>query len=52
MTETRRLKPANGHMHDLFGFSVSMSRNTIAIGAPGVAHGGQRLEGAVYVFGK
>jgi hypothetical protein len=52
MTETRRLKPANGHMHDLFGFSVSMTRNTIAIGAPGVAPGGQRLEGAVYVFGK
>jgi hypothetical protein len=51
-TETRKLKATNGQRYDLFGFSVSATRNTIVIGAPGVAPDGQRLEGAAYVFGK
>jgi hypothetical protein len=52
-TETRKLKATNGQRHDLFGFSVSATRNTIVIGAPGVAPSpSERLEGAVYVFGK
>ncbi|HEY6293548.1 MAG TPA: FG-GAP repeat protein [Terriglobia bacterium] len=50
MTETAELTASNGKEDDWFGASVSISANTVAIGAPYAAN--SSYEGAVYVFVK
>lgn len=51
MTETARLTSADGAANDFFGYSVSGSGNTIAVGAP-QASAGVQAQGVVYLFVK
>jgi len=48
MTQTAELSASDGHGSDNFGFSCSISGNTVAVGAPNAAAG----FGAAYVFVK
>jgi hypothetical protein len=50
MTETAKLTASDGSANDQFGFSVSISGNTVAIGAIGNPDG--TYQGAGYVFVK
>ncbi|HKI16515.1 MAG TPA: FG-GAP repeat protein, partial [Isosphaeraceae bacterium] len=46
MTQTATLIASDGGFDDLFGSSVSISGNTVVVGAPGANNG----QGAAYVF--
>jgi hypothetical protein len=50
MTETAKLTASDGVTGDDFGWSASISGNTIVAGAPNATIGGKPLIGAVYVF--
>lgn len=49
-TETAKLTAADGAMNDFFGYSVSVSGNTIVAGEPHAAVGFNYDQGAAYVF--
>lgn len=51
MTETARLTSADGTGNDFFGYAVSMSGNTIVVGAPQASAGAQ-FQGVAYIFVK
>jgi FG-GAP repeat len=51
IAQAAELKPSDGSYADGFGFSISISRNTVAAGAP-LAMNGEQTTGAVYVFVK
>jgi hypothetical protein len=48
--EVAKLLPSDGATGDLFGSSVSLSANTVLIGAPEDDHSGMILAGSAYVF--
>jgi probable HAF family extracellular repeat protein len=51
MTQTAELRASDGTLSDIFGFSISISGNTVAVGARGATTFGSReFQGAVYVF--
>jgi hypothetical protein len=50
MTETAKLTPSDGFVMDFFGSSVSISGNTVVVGAP--TGSPYSLRGAAYVFVK
>ena len=50
MTETAKLVPSDGANNDVFGTSVSISGNTVVVGAPNATVGGNVWRGAAYVF--
>ena len=50
MTQTAKLTAADGAAYDEFGNSVSISGNTVVVGAVRATVNGNRLEGAAYVF--
>ncbi len=50
MTETAKLTVSTGKAGDQFGWSVSISGNTVVVGAPYVAFGSNDSQGAAYVF--
>ena len=51
MTETAKLTPSDGNIGEEFGATVSISGNTIVVGAPSASVGGV-VQGAAYVFVK
>ncbi len=50
MTQTAELTASDGTYDNEFGNSVSISGNTVAVGAPDAAVGGNDQQGATYVF--
>ncbi|MGO9109494.1 MAG: G1 family glutamic endopeptidase [Thermoguttaceae bacterium] len=50
MTQTAKLTASDGLAQDWFGQSVSISGNTVVVGAYGATVGGNNLQGAAYVF--
>lgn len=44
------LQASDGHVQDMFGYSISLNGNTLAVGAPLNKQGGDKA-GAAYVFG-
>ena len=50
MTQTAKLTASDGAAGDDFGFSVSISGNTVVVGAPNATVGGNAGQGAAYVF--
>jgi len=50
ITETATLTASDGVTNDLFGFSVSISGDTIVVGAPDADVGGNADMGAAYVY--
>ena len=50
MTETAKLTSSDGAADDSFGDAVSISGNTIVVGAENATVGGNSAEGAAYVF--
>jgi trimeric autotransporter adhesin len=50
MTETAKLTANDGAANDLFGGSISISGNTVVVGASGATVGGNSGQGAAYVF--
>ena len=50
MTQTAKLTAADGAANDEFGNSVSISGNTLVVGAYGATVDGQSYQGAAYVF--
>ncbi|MEP6924811.1 MAG: FG-GAP-like repeat-containing protein, partial [Pyrinomonadaceae bacterium] len=49
-TQQARLLANDGAVSDLFGRGVSISNNTIVVGANGVTNGANSFQGAAYVF--
>jgi len=49
-TQTAKLTEAGGQTGNELGFSVSVSGNTVAAGAPGVPVGANQAQGAAYVY--
>jgi hypothetical protein len=49
-TEQQKLKASDAVADSSFGLSVSLSGQTIAVGAPGLSSPGANFTGAVYVF--
>ncbi len=49
-TQTAKLTAADGAAGDYFGSSVSISSNTVVVGANGTTVGGNSDQGAAYVF--
>jgi len=49
---TAKLTASDGAAGDLFGWSVAISGDTVVVGAPHAAIGGQTRQGAAYVFVK
>ena len=49
-TEQAMLAASNGVAYDYFGFSVAISGDTVVVGAPGHATGGQAFAGQAYVY--
>ncbi len=52
MTETAKLAPSDGTANDYFGGEVSISGNTVVVGAIGAPLGAQSDVGAAYLFAK
>jgi hypothetical protein len=52
MTQTAELTASDGQTGDAFGESVSVSGNTVVVGAPGATVNSNRAQGATYVFVK
>jgi hypothetical protein len=52
MTQTAKLTHSDPAPSDTFGWAVSISSETVAVGAPGVNFGASGSQGAVYVFVK
>ena len=52
MTQTAKLTASNASVTSNFGFSVSISGNTVVVGDPDEAVGGKQNQGAAYVFVK
>jgi hypothetical protein len=52
MTQTAKLTASNASVTSNFGFSVSNNGNTVVVGDPDEAVGGNQNQGAVYVFVK
>jgi hypothetical protein len=52
MTQVAKLTASDGQAHDKFGFSVSISGNTIVVGSPVSTIGPNFGQGAAYVFVK
>jgi hypothetical protein len=52
MTQTAELTASDVQTGDVFGESVSVSGNTIVVGAPGATVNGNGAQGAAYVFVK
>ena len=52
MTQTAKLTATNASVTSNFGFSVSISGNTVVVGDPDQAVGGKQNQGAAYVFVK
>ena len=50
MTQTAKLTASDGAASDEFGSSVSISGNTVVVGAPDATVGGNTQQGAAYVF--
>jgi len=50
MTQLAELTASDGAAYDYFGESVSVSGDTMAVGAPGKTVGGNRNQGAAYIF--
>ena len=50
MTQTAKLTASDGAADDDFGYSVSISGNTVVVGAPYATVGGNSDQGAAYVF--
>jgi hypothetical protein len=50
MTQTAKLTASGGAANDNFGNSVSISGNTVVVGAPGAKVGTNSGQGAAYVF--
>jgi hypothetical protein len=50
MTQTAKLTASDGMAQDYFGWSVSISGNTIVVGAQHETVGGNYAQGAAYVF--
>ena len=50
MTQTAKLTASDGAADDRFGDSVSISGNTVVVGAPNATVGGNSGQGAAYVF--
>jgi autotransporter-associated beta strand protein len=50
MTQTAKLTASDGAAGDAFGTSVSISGNTVVVGAPNTAFGVYSGQGAAYVF--
>ena len=50
MTQTAKLTASDGAADDYFGGSVSISGNTVVVGADGATVGGNSDQGAAYVF--
>ena len=48
--QTAKLTASDGAANDSFGYSVSMSGNTLVVGAPNATVGGNNYQGAAYVF--
>ena len=49
-TQTAKLTASDGAADDYFGYSVSISGNTVVVGAPGATVGANSGQGAAYVF--
>jgi uncharacterized protein (DUF2345 family) len=52
LTETAKLTASDGAAFDTFGWSVSVSGDTVVVGAPGADIGANADQGAAYVFVK
>jgi hypothetical protein len=50
--QTAELEPSNGTRTAIFGISVSLSGDTVAVGAPEESVGTNQEQGAVYIFSK
>ena len=50
LVQQAKLTASDGASSDQFGQSVSISGNTVVVGAPGATVGGNWCQGAVYVF--
>lgn len=50
MTQTAELSASDGQPLDFFGASVSVSGNTVVVGAPQATVNGTQFQGAAYVF--
>ncbi len=50
MTQTAKLTATNGQLGDCFGFSMAISDNTLALGAPSARVGNNSGQGAAYIF--
>ena len=50
MTQTAKLTASDGAADDWFGYSVSISGNTVVVGAPVATVGDNNSQGAAYVF--
>jgi len=50
LTQTAKLTASDGAAGDLFGWSVSISGNTVVVGARFATVGGNATQGAAYVF--
>ncbi len=50
MTQTAKLTASDGAADDLFGWGVSISGNTVVVGADNATVGGNSGQGAAYVF--
>ena len=50
MTQTAKLTASDGAADDDFGISVSISGNTVVVGADDATVGGNSDQGAAYVF--
>lgn len=50
MTQTAKLTASDGVAGDVFGTAVSISGTTVVAGAPNAAIGGNKYQGAAYVF--
>jgi hypothetical protein len=50
--QTAELVPSNGTKSAIFGISVSLSADTVAVGAPEESVGANQEQGAVYIFSK
>ncbi len=50
MTQTAKLTASGGAANDNFGTAVSISGNTVVVGAPGAKVGANNSQGAAYVF--
>ena len=50
MTQTAKLTASDGAAEDRFGYSVSTSGSTLAVGSPSATIGSNTAQGATYLF--